>query len=80
MRKNDEMKLLASCLGKAGDQEMLFTILSRDPAAPETIRFWCAKRIELGKNAPGDQQIKEALETADVMEREAGMYKPGATR
>lgn len=68
MRKRDELSDPKSCLNKANDSERLFVLLERDAAAPETIRFWIQKRIELGKNTPGDEQLVEAEVLAAVME------------
>ena len=70
MIKRDEIEDTESCLNKAGDGERLFVLLARDPAAPVAIRAWIAERIRLGKNAPGDEQIREAFECANLMELE----------
>ena len=64
MRKCDELVSDKSCLNKANDDEMLFVLLGRDPAAPAAIRAWVAERINLGKNAT------EALACATTMEQE----------
>jgi hypothetical protein len=68
MRKRDE--LVSGCMAKAKDDEMTFVLLGRDPAAPETIRFWARERVRRGKNRPDDAQIVEALDCAATMERE----------
>lgn len=70
MIKRDEIEDTESCLNKAHDGERLFVLLARDPAAPVAIRAWIAERIRLGKNAPGDEQIREAYECASFMEME----------
>jgi len=70
MLKRDEISDTASCLNKASDGERLFVLLARDPAAPVAIRAWIAERIRLGKNAPGDEQLREAFECAALMETE----------
>ena len=70
MIKRDEMEDSNSCLNKAGDGERLFVLLARDPAAPVAIRAWVAERIRLGKNGPDDDQIREAIECASLMEIE----------
>jgi hypothetical protein len=72
MLKRDEIEDTTSCLNKAHDGERLFVLLARDPAAPVAIRAWIAERIRLGKNAPGDEQIREAYECAALMELERG--------
>lgn len=70
MIKRDEIEDAESCFNKANDGERLFVLLARDPAAPVAIRAWIAERIRLGKNAPGDEQIREAFECANLMEME----------
>jgi hypothetical protein len=70
MRKRDE--LTHGCMAKASDDEMTFVLLGRDIAAPAAIRAWIDERIRLGKNAPGDTQITEAILCAETMERERG--------
>ena len=70
MRKCDELTDSESCLNKARDDERLFVLLSRDPAAPVAIRAWIAERLRLGKNVAGDEQIREAFECANLMEME----------
>jgi hypothetical protein len=72
MIKRDEIEYSESCLNKARDDERLFVLLARDPAAPVAIRAWVAERLRLGKNAPGDEQIREAFECAARMELERG--------
>ncbi len=72
MIKRDEINTLNSCFNKAHDGEHLFILMSRDPAAPVAIRAWIAERLRLGKNAPGDEQIREAFESASLMEFERG--------
>jgi hypothetical protein len=70
MIKRDELEYAESCLNKARPDERLFVLLARDPAAPVAIRAWIAERIRLNKNAPGDEQIREAFECASLMEFE----------
>lgn len=70
MIKRDELTDSESCLSKAGDNERLFVLLARDPAAPVAIRAWIAERIRLGKNTASDEQIREAFECATLMELE----------
>ena len=70
MRKRDELADPNSCLNLAADDEMIFVLRGHDVAAAETIRFWAAGRVRLGKNIHSDNQIIGALQDADVMERE----------
>jgi hypothetical protein len=70
VRKRDELTRLNSCMNRAKDDELTFVLLGRDVAAPDTIRAWVRKRIQLGKNKTTDQQIVEALHTAQLMEDE----------
>ena len=68
MRKRDE--LTKGCMARAGWDEMTFVLLGRDAAAPVAIRAWVAERVRIGKNRADDAQIVEALQCADMMERE----------
>ncbi len=68
MRKSEEMSDPNSCLNRAADNEMIFVLLAHDIASPETIRNWCGRRLLLGKNLPGDEQILEAWNCARTME------------
>jgi hypothetical protein len=68
--KKDEIEHTESCLNKARDDERLFVLLARDPAAPVAIRAWVSERLRLGKNALDDAQIVEALDCAARMDRE----------
>lgn len=70
MIKRDEIEDPSSCFNKARSEERLFVLLARDPAAPVAIRAWIAERIRLGKNAPGDEHIRDAYECAALMELE----------
>lgn len=70
MIKRDEIENTESCLSKARDDERLFVLLARDPAAPVAIRAWVAERVRLGKNTLTDDQIVEALDCAGRMEYE----------
>jgi hypothetical protein len=73
MRKIQEQTDPNSCLSKAKPHELVFVLLGRDAAAPETIRFWVAERIRIGKNQPADAQVQEALDLAKLMEQERGV-------
>jgi hypothetical protein len=68
MLKRDECAVRTSYLNKADDDEMMFVLLARDRAAPDTIRGWCIKRISLGLNTMNDEQIICALQCATDME------------
>lgn len=70
MIKRDEIEYSESCFNKARDDERVFVLLARDPAAPSAIRRWVDVRINLGKNKLTDPQIVEALDCADRMDRE----------
>jgi hypothetical protein len=70
VRKRDELTNPDSCMNRAKDDEMTFVLLGRDAAAPVAIRAWVEERIRLGKNAPADPQIVEALQCAERMELE----------
>lgn len=70
MRKRDELADPKSCLNRAADDELVFTLLGRDEDAPATIRDWVARRIQRGKNKPDDPQMRDAEATAAAMERE----------
>lgn len=68
MRKTEEIANPESCLSRARPDEMVFVLLERDAAAPHAIREWIKRRIELGKNTPQDEQIREAKACAKYME------------
>jgi len=56
--------------------------VSRDAAAPVAIRAWVAERLRLGKNTEADAQIVDALDCAEVMEKEFRLWTgpyPGLT-
>ena len=77
MRKKDELTKKHTCMARAHPMEMTFVLLSRDVAAPATIRAWVAERIRLEKNVATDPQIVEALECAKTMELEGRMWVEG---
>ena len=70
MRKREEATRPDSCLNKAFENEMLFVLMGRDPAAPVAIRAWIAERIRLHRNSPSDGQILNAIVCAEIMEKE----------
>lgn len=73
------------CFHKALDDEPMFVLLARDPAAPNHVRTWAAMRkqeVQEGKRPSSDlAQIQEAEHLADRMEhwREAndGRWRTG---
>lgn len=56
-----------SCWNKAGEDELVFVLLARDPAAGAAIEAWIEARVRLRKNQPGDTQLREAAAVASVM-------------
>jgi hypothetical protein len=78
MRKRNELSGKKTCMGYAHPDEMVFVLLGRDIAAPATIRAWVTERLRLGKNAPDDEQIVEALACAETMEREGRQWVDAA--
>lgn len=68
MLKEFERSEPNSCWNKAEQYEPVFVLIGRDKAAPATIRFWIKMRINLGKNQPGDPQLVEAEDLANVIE------------
>ncbi len=70
MRKRDELTNPDSCMMRALDGEMTFTLLGRDKDAPGAVRDWIARRIASGSNQPDDSQMIEAEQCAQIMEAE----------
>ena len=77
MKKRDELTCPTSCLNKAGMDEMVFVLRSKDAAAPFVIRAWVQERIRLGKNRATDAKITEALHCAETMEAERASKEIG---
>lgn len=73
MRKSLELSDPNSCLHKARADELLFVLLERDAAAPDTIREWIRKRIELGLNVSTDDKIVEARQWIAQVEQALGV-------
>jgi hypothetical protein len=71
MIKYNEKNKPDSCFNKADDTEWLFVLLGRDLAGGDTVRYWVSRRLELGLNRSEDRQIKEALEAARQMDKQA---------
>jgi hypothetical protein len=64
MKKLKEASDPKSCWNRAEDEELVFVLLARDPAAPQAILAWINERIRLGKNTQGDAQVIEATKCA----------------
>lgn len=77
MLKRLEVSEPNSCLNRAREEEPIFVLLGRDPAAPAAIRAWCMERLKAGRNSGGDAQISEALELAEAMEKISAPRGPG---
>ena len=56
-----------SCLNRAADDEPVFVLLGRDPAAPFAISAWIGGRVARKKNGYGDYQLLDAEAVADAM-------------
>jgi len=72
MLKEKELSDPNSCINKAKPGEMVFVLLARDAEAPRLVRDWARRRVDSGKNTPIDDQITEAYECAQEMERQQG--------
>lgn len=70
MTKTQELNNPLSCINRARPNEMVFVLLARDLAAAQTIIFWCAERVRVGKNNPDDPEILEALSVASIMKKQ----------
>lgn len=68
MKKCEEISNPHSCLNKAKDDEIIFVLLERDEASPNTIRKWVRERIRLGLNKPDDPQLCRAIDIALLMD------------
>ena len=67
MTKREELENPNSCFNKARDDELMFVLLERDVASPDTIIDWINRRIRMGKNKIDDAQVKEAVGLANKM-------------
>jgi hypothetical protein len=66
--KREELLLLEQgkgCIGKAADDELIFTLRAQDRCAPTAIRAWASMAHELGTPVA---KINEALILANQME------------
>lgn len=70
MRKHLEILDPKSCLNKAGEDEFIFVLLSRDPAAPHAIAAWINERARLGLDAPDSPKLVEAQQCAVAMQKQ----------
>lgn len=68
MIKKDELANPQSCLNKAADDEPIFVLRAKDPAAVNTILHWIKVRYDLALNGPKDAKIQEALALAKQMD------------
>lgn len=64
MKKLKEASDPKSCWNRADEEEIVFVLLARDPAAPAAILAWINERVRIGKNYAGDAQILEATRAA----------------
>lgn len=71
MRKRDEINDPKSCLNRARDDEMIFSLLGRDVSACDAVRAWIDSRIRKGKNIRTDPQIAEAEQWIATVQAEA---------
>lgn len=65
-----------SCLNKAADDEIVFTLRSKDPEAAETIRDWARRRVAHCYDEADSPKILDALQIADAIDkqRESGFH------
>lgn len=61
------------CFQKAEDDEPLFTLLARDPLAPDCVRMWADHASALRKDP---ERIAEAYRVADEMEEWRRVNRP----
>lgn len=65
-------ELRGGCFANALDDEPMFVLLARDPAAPALVREWAGQRraaIDLGRRPSSDlAQVEEAEQCATNME------------
>lgn len=80
MRAAEERKAAAEgrgCLGKAADDEPVFVLRAKDPAAPVVVRTW-AELSDVTKTHESEK-INEARALADHMvewQKANGIYNP----
>jgi hypothetical protein len=86
MIKKYERAAPNSCWNKAAEEELLFVLLGRDPAAPAAIEAWCRERIRLGLSSENDEKIDKARTIAEamvggarqVLVKDSGLVDPSA--
>jgi hypothetical protein len=74
MNKFENLVNQESCFNKAKDEETLFVLLERDPAAAVAVRGWIEARLILGLNKPNDKKIKDAW---DIVKKFESKFKCG---
>ena len=56
------------CYGKAADDEPLFVLRAKDPAAPAAIQAWIVARLACGVSKDGEiERLKEAMQCVHAM-------------
>ena len=56
------------CYDNADDDEPIFTLRGKDPAAAEAVRYWAVLRVRCGVNRFSDEKIREAYAFADALD------------
>lgn len=69
MLKHQEATQPDSDWNKVKDNQGVFILIENDLAAPGTIRDWIQRRITLGLNTAGDDQLTEAEYWASYIEK-----------
>lgn len=57
------------CFANAEPDEPMFVLLGRDPVAGLIVELWAHLRVEMGKDAPDDPMIVEAIECAKALNK-----------
>jgi len=65
MIKSEEIINANSCLNKASDSEPVFVLRAQDALAPQVIRHWAYKALQMGTPL---EKVREALNSAQQME------------
>jgi hypothetical protein len=74
MLKKDELAQPGSCINKSADDEPVFVLCARDPAAAHAVRDWVERRRILGMTRGDNREreeakLQEALQCAAQMEQ-----------